>query len=98
MRQLNGRNATMAFQKLGNALKAGNMLVRPNPAIVGRDTTFGRDGRRLDDDQPRTTDRPTTQMDEVPFRRVPIAAAVLAHWGDPDAICDFDGFYFERGK
>ena len=48
----------------------------------------GRDGGRLGEDQPGAADRKGAEVDQVPVVGEAIAAGVLAHGGDDDAIAE----------
>ena len=74
------------------------MLLAPDSEVSWGDPAVGSNGRRLDDYQRDSTDRPAAQVNEVPVAGQPLLCDVLAHGGHYDSIAERYSPNLERAQ
>jgi len=73
-------------QEVHDPCERGDVAVLPDAEIVRGDAAFGKDGGGFREDEANTSDGATAKMDQVPVVGVAVAAGVLAHRRDSDAV------------
>jgi hypothetical protein len=69
-----------------DTLQRLDMSVAPNAKIMRADAALRQDRSRFGHYQSRAADRATAEMDEMPVVSQTVAARVLTHWRDKDAV------------
>ena len=90
VRELHPGVSTLAVQKSCDAFKRLDVLVLVNSKVLGRDAAFGGYSRGFGHHQSRATHGAAAQMHQMPIRGKAIAAGILAHRRNHDAVgkCD----------
>src|SRR3954447_16853238 len=86
MSQLNGRYCAICLDELRYAIQWRNVRVRPDAQIAVGDAALGYDGCGFREDQCGAAGCHLAKMDKMPVIGKAVARAVLAHWGNDDAI------------
>src|SRR6267142_1204231 len=90
VRELHSRQGTLPVDEAHDPRQVGNVLVLPDPQVLGRDAPLRRDRRRLGEDQRRAAHGARAQVHEVPVVRESVLARVLAHRRDDDPVAQSD--------
>ena len=98
VRQLDRRARARAADELRDPPECLAVRRRPDAAVPGRDPPLRRDRRRLDHHHPRPADGAAAEVDQVPVRRQPVLAGVLAHRRNPDAVAERQLAQRDRGE
>ena len=88
--ELNSGDGSLPQQKLGDAREEGDVVVFPDAEILRADAAYGGDGAGFGEDQRGAADGAAAEMDEMPVVRKAIAAGILAHGRDDDAVAQED--------
>ena len=76
----------LPVQEVHDPGERGNVVVLPDAEVVRGDSSFGKDGGGFREDEACTSDGTAAQMDQVPVVGEAVAAGVLAHRRDSDAV------------
>jgi hypothetical protein len=86
VRELNRRVCALPMQEVHDPGERGDVVVLPNTEVVRGDSSFGKDGGGFRENKACTSDGAAAQMDQVPVVGETVAAGVLAHRRDSDAV------------
>jgi hypothetical protein len=86
VRELNRCVCALPVQEVHDPGERGNVVVLPDAEVVRGDSSFGKDGGGFREDEACTSDGTAAQMDQVPVVGEAVAAGVLAHRRDSDAV------------
>jgi hypothetical protein len=86
VRELNRRVCALPMQEVHDAGERGDVVVLPDAEVVRGDAPFGKDGGGFREDKSCTSDGAAAQMDQMPVVGEAVAAGVLAHRRDSDAV------------
>ena len=86
MRELNRRVCALPVQEVHDPGEQGDVVVLPDAEVVRGDSPFGQDGGGFGEDEACTSSGTAAQMDQVPVVGEAVAAGVLAHRRDSDAV------------
>src|SRR6266576_393965 len=98
MRQLHAGDTALFMDETDDPSQRLNVPVTPDTKVLRTDAALGKNGRCLSKHQSSAAHCLPAQMDEVPVIGVPIAAGVLAHRRDENAICKLEISNRERIK
>lgn len=77
---------TLRVGELDDLRQRLDLRIRPDPAVLGRDAPLAHHGRGFDDRQPRPALYDAAQVRRVPCCEMSVLRAVLAQWGEQDAV------------
>src|SRR5690554_1425666 len=86
------------MHKIYNFFCLFKMFIFPNAHIAVRNSSFGRNGGCLLNNQCRTAHCTASQMNEMEIICKPVHAAIHAHWRDDHSVFEGCIFYFYWGK
>ena len=90
MGELNARNSPLRLDEPCDPFQRLEVLFVPDAEVLRRDPSFGRNRRRLGEDEAGAADRTSRQMREVPVIGKTVLAGILAHRRNADAIGEHD--------
>ncbi len=88
--ELNAWDGALRPDEPGDPLQRLEVLFAPDAEILRRNPSFGRDRRRLGEDEARAADRSGGEMGEMPVIGKTVVAGILAHRRHADAIGEGD--------
>ena len=88
--ELNAGDGALRLDEAGDPLERLEMLFAPDAEILRRNPSFGRDRRRLGEDEARAADRARGEMGEMPVVGKTVLAGILAHRRNADAVGEGD--------
>jgi hypothetical protein len=86
MSYLDAGNTALGVYELRYARERFDMGFAPNAQILRTDAGFRQDSRRFRDNQSGSADGAASEVNEMPIRRQPVFARVLAHGRDGDTV------------
>jgi len=98
MGKLNPGDGALYFDKPNDRSKCLRVGVGPDAAVERRDSPDRRNGGGFHHHQSRPADGPAAEMDEMPIGGQAVIAAVLAHWGNENAVAEGDFANLEGRK
>src|SRR5690606_5979679 len=96
--QLDGGHRALFGDELRDGRERGRVRVAPDAEVGGADAAFGRHGRGFHHDHAGAAHRPAAQVDQVPVAGQAVAAGILAHRRDADAVLEGHAAQLQRGK
>lgn len=84
--QLDASLGSLAVYELDDALQRGDMLVGPQPGVLGADAAASLDGSGLDYGEGGAGLGELAEVDEMVVREDAVLGAVLAHGRDDEAV------------
>jgi hypothetical protein len=88
--ELNPGRGSLAVDEFRNAREHFDVLVLPNPEILGTDASFGHNSRRFREDERGAADCATAEMHEMPVRGETVGTRILAHGRNDNPITKQD--------
>jgi hypothetical protein len=96
MSQLDSWDRSLGLDKISNPPESFTVPIGPYAQIPGRNSARRRNRGCFHNHQGSSAHRPAADMDEVPFFRHSILAAILTHGGDKNPIFELYFPQFQR--